>query len=41
MRNRKKATGAARLAPVLQNALVIAATYLLLSAMLLIGITPE
>ena len=41
MSKKTRKAGAARLAPVLQNTLVIAATYLLLAAMLLIGITPE
>ena len=38
---KKKKAGAARVAPMLQNALIVAATYLLLAAMLMFGATPE
>ena len=39
--NKMSKASAARVAPVLQNALVIAATYILLSVMLVVGVTPE
>ena len=41
MKRKKRIEGTARIAPVLQNALVIAATYLLLLAFLLMGTVPE
>jgi len=41
MKKKKRLANAARYAPALQVALVVAATYLLLSVMLLIGATPE
>ncbi|MBR1821697.1 MAG: HDIG domain-containing protein [Clostridia bacterium] len=41
MKRKKRMASAARFAPVLKNALIIAVTYLLLSAMLVLGATPE
>ena len=41
MRKKKRRDAAARIAPVLKNALIVAATYILLSAMLVVGATPE
>ena len=41
MRKKKRRESAARLAPVLKNALIIAVAYILLSTMLVLGATPE
>ncbi len=41
MRQRKRRDGAAKLAPVLKNALIIAVAYILLATMLVLGATPE
>ena len=41
MKRRKRGAKAARIAPMLKNILIIAATYLVLSAMLVLGATPE
>ena len=39
--NKLSKAGVSRLGPVFKNGLIIAATYLLLAGMLVIGITPE